>query len=134
MKKNKNSYVKLVGLLIFTLIFSNIIVDYTFNIGIFTVLWSVFTYPFVFFFANVITKYFGYKKTLWALFLAIVAQFSWYLGYSSAIGESVDFLVIIASLVAFAVSQLVNLVLYVRLLKQKTINVVYLIGTFFLLL
>ncbi len=134
-KKNKNiMFIRATVLLIVALICTNLIANLTFELSGYNVLLSVFLYPFVFFFANVITKYYGWQKTLVAILAATGAQSLFYIIINVLGNTDVTSTIILGSLCGFVISQITNLALYTSLTKQKNVGYFYLVGIYFIAL
>ncbi len=118
-KKTKKGYIINATLLLLALVISNIIVKYTFNLNDYNIILSVFTYPFVYFFANKITKDTSSMKTINILFLVLLIQGIVYYILNLVDNSSISSNVILGSLLAFGISQLFNLLGYTKILKSK---------------
>lgn len=117
MKNTKFSiYVAIISII---LILSNSISVYTFNLFNYQIAYSVFTYALVFVFANEITRRYGYRKTLYAIVLADIIQFLLYIILNNIFSIDMGEVVIYSSILTFTIGQLINLFLYVKLVKNN---------------
>ena len=121
--------------LFISLIVSNTISKYGYEFQGSFIMLSVYTFPFTFFFSNMITKKYGIEKTLSILFYTIVLQTVFYM-FSNILGTPMDSSTLLASLTAFGISQLTNIVIYSGIAQQKTENKHFLsiLFTYFLVL
>ncbi len=129
-KKEKNTLSLVANnvMLSFILIISNVVVNQTFNIGNEAILFTVFIYPLVFFFANRINKEYGIIQTYASLFTAILVQCIMYYTLVRQVSPEI----ILASICAFSISQLVNTALYAKNIKNKKIDFIAVLPTYML--
>lgn len=117
-KKEKCSYLVINTLFILlTLLVSNVISLSTFNILDYEIIGSVFTFPFVFYFANKILKIVD-KKTFFEIIIGIVfiqLIVFYIMNKEILLGN-------IASVVAFFISQMVYMFLVKKLKKKDLLN------------
>lgn len=102
------------------LLFSNCAANYSFNLFGYKIIYSVFVYPFAFFFANVISEKYGIRRTMMSVVIAILAQILVVVCLKDVPGCDMSTNHLFASIGAFAVSQLVNLLLYCRVVNTKS--------------
>ncbi len=121
-------------LLFVTFIVSNIVVTSTFEIGKETILYSVFIYPFVYFFANQITKIYGASKTMAVLFIAIIIQCLVYYFSLDILTNPITTDILVASILAFGISQIINVLAYFGITKSKNVKLMNIFGIYALAL
>jgi len=121
MEKRRDNLILLAlgGSLALTLIISNFIVRFSFDIGGNPVLLSALTYPFIYLFSNLITAKYGTTKSLFALAAALLLQFFVYIINNAVSGEIVANDVILASASAYVVSTLINFAIFTYLLSRN---------------
>jgi uncharacterized PurR-regulated membrane protein YhhQ (DUF165 family) len=131
--EDRHSNLKLIilgGALAFTLIFSNFIVNYSFDIGVGAILFSVFTYPLVYLFSNLITAKYGMTKSLLMILVALVLQFFVYIINNIISAEIVANDVMLASASSYLVSTLINLIIFAYLLSNHRVSFWTVFATF----
>jgi len=122
----------LTGLLAFTLVLSNFVVNFAFYLDGFILMLSVFTYPFVYFFLNIITIKYGAKKTFMAIVVALTLQLLAYIINNTVSGYIVAEHVMLASANAYMISTLINLSIFYYLFRSSNISFWSVLGTFLL--
>ncbi len=130
---NTSNYIMLIGILTLVMLVSNILVDYYFEFWNMPIVYSVFSFPVVFMIANIITKKYGSTKTITALFIVVLIQAIFFC-INNQIGVSSSLYTSMGSIVAFGLSQLVNLIIYTFLLKTKNVTLFTLFTTYFIVL
>ncbi len=121
-------------LMILSLVITNLLANTTFDFGGYAVLNTVFIYPFAYFFANVITKYYGWKKTVIVILGAIGFQSLFFIISNMIMDTGITDQMIVGSVGAFAISQFTSLALYASIIRQKKVGYFYLVGIYFIAL
>lgn len=117
--KLNDRYLMCTVLMAFVLILANFIADYDFLLFGYPIILSVFIYPFTFLFANIITKEYGFKKTLTSIGIAIIIQMAIYLVSNLVVPNSISDKVLLGSLLSFGVSQVINIFLCNMICQTK---------------
>ncbi len=123
LKNSKRLEVEGIGyilLLAVTLVLTNVLVNYSFECFGYSIWVSVFIYPLVFFFANMITKKYGPINTLFGIIGAVIMQLLIFTGFALSTDINVDLLIVLGTLISFIIMQLVNLELYLKILNGKS--------------
>ena len=131
---NVNYLITYTLLLLFFLLLSNIVVEYTFNFLGKSIIFSVFTYPFVFFFMNKIINKEDKFKSMSMLFIVLLSQIMIYY-YLDLLGiQNISSTTLIASLTSFSLSMLTYIYMFDSIKKNKVDNFLNLFLTYALAL
>ena len=114
------------------IILTESIKGYTFNILDCTITFSIVLIPLMFIITNFITKKYNYKKTIFAISISTICLIAYLSIMCFAIGK--EFLIsdIIAEVVAYLVSQVVNLILCSFLIYNTKPNVLLIFSVYLL--
>ena len=115
----KNNEVFYITLITITLIISNIFTEYSyFKILEYPVILSVFTYPFILFFANQLTKK-SISKTIIAILIALLVQTLIFISTNLLTSTKIDLYIILATLISFGITMIINTIIYNKYLKNS---------------
>ena len=89
---------------------------YNFQIKGINLTYVIFILPFIYMVTNYITKKYGFRRTLIAIFVSAISLISFILLMNFAIGRTFDISNIVGGLLGYLISQMVNTIIYKFLL------------------
>lgn len=104
--------------------------SYTFSVGDFSLTYSLFLLPIIYFLTNYITKKKGYKKSVMGISVSAIAMILFVMIMNFVTGRGFDFSNVSGDFCGYVVSQFVNLTIYQFLLDNTKSNFILILLTY----
>ncbi len=86
--------------------------DYTFKIGVLNITFSVFVFPIILFISNYITKKYGFKAALQAIFISSLTIVAFIILIKDLVNQPISFLELCGQFISYFIGLFINLCIY----------------------